>query len=152
MVSTNDVHLINGLNVKSAPETCSNYNIIYCFICNFTNCNKCYVGRTFGPLRDRTTDHRNKFYKLLDNPNLKLCDTYRDDDNDTFSLGEHLITDHQCDKRSDLKKYYTVFILMNSSPTSLEVNEHKFIHKLKTIKPFGINSNDPFGIPLLDIN
>ena len=40
---------------------------------------------------------------------------------------------------------------MNSSPNNLDVNEHKYIHKLKSIRPFGINCNDPFGIPLLNV-
>ena len=31
---------------------------------------------------------------------------------------------------------------------NLEVNEHKFIHSLKTLKPHGLNVVDPFGIPL----
>ena len=51
--------------------------------------------------------------------------------------------------RSDFDSSYRVFILMNSSPTNLEVNEHKFIQKLRTLKPYGINSCDPFGMPLL---
>ena len=46
---------------------------------------------------------------------------------------------------------YQIFILLNSSPMTLDVNEHKWIQRLKTIKPLGINSVDPFGIPLLDI-
>ena len=37
----------------------------------------------------------------------------------------------------------------NSSPSNLEVNEHLLIQKLITLKPYGINSCDPFGMPLL---
>jgi hypothetical protein len=48
--------------------------------------------------------------------------------------------------------YNTVFILKNSSPRSLEVNEHLFIQKLRTLKPYGINSCDPLSMPLLFIN
>ena len=92
------------------------------------------------------------FYKLLNCPNLKSTKEYKDDENlDTYSLGEHLIDEHNCKLRSDFNDFYEIFILMNSSPTTLEINEHKFIHKLKTLKPFGINSSDPFGIPILHL-
>ena len=73
------------------------------------------------------------------------------ENDDTYSLGAHLIDEHGCTSRADFNKFYNVFILMNSSPSTLEVNEHKFIQRLKTLKPFGINSVDPFGIPLLDL-
>ena len=84
----------------------------------------------------------------MSNPNLDIDD---DENKDTYSLGAHLISEHGCTQRSDFNDSYRVFILMNSSPSTLEYNEHKFIHRLRTIKPFGINSVDPFGIPLLDI-
>ena len=41
--------------------------------------------------------------------------------------------------------------LFNSSPNNLAVNEHLVIHKLKCIKQSGLNPNDPFGLPLLNI-
>ena len=44
---------------------------------------------------------------------------------------------------------FSVFIVSNCSPKSLEVNEHKFIQKYKCLKPNGINTVDPFGIPNL---
>ena len=43
-----------------------------------------------------------------------------------------------------------IFILKNCSPRSLEVCEHRFIQSLRTIGLFGINTVDPFGLPLLD--
>jgi hypothetical protein len=56
-------------------------------------------------------------------------------DDDTYSLGAHLIDEHDCTNRNDFNKFYDVFILMNCSPSNLEVNEHKFIQRLKTFKP-----------------
>ena len=61
----------------------------------------------------------------------------------------HLIDDHCCSDRNDFNNSYQIFILLNSSPRTLDINEHKWIQRLKTIKPFGINSVDPFGIPFL---
>ena len=46
---------------------------------------------------------------------------------------------------------YKVSILSNSSPRTLEVDEHRYIQKLRTIRPLGLNAMDPFGIPLLDL-
>ena len=53
---------------------------------------------------------------------------------------------------------YAANVLMNSvsSSNTLAVNEHLMIHRLKVkcIKPFGLNSYDPFdfGILLLNLN
>ncbi len=75
---------------------------------------------------------------------------YRNDDD--YSLGLHLIESHNCVERTDFENYYRLFILdtcTTCSPSNLEVNEHKYIHSLKTLRPHGINAVDPFGIPLL---
>ena len=74
-------------------------------------------------------------------------------DHDGYSLGRHLIDDHCCRDKNDfnVNDSYQIFILLNSSPRTLDIDEHKWIQRLKTIKPFGINSVDPFGIALLDI-
>ena len=86
------------------------------------------------------------YYKILSDP---LFDTDKAGDPDSYCLGKHLIDEHNCSDRGDFNNNYQIFILSNSSPRTLDVNEHKWIHKLRTIKPFGINSVDPFGIPLL---
>lgn len=102
------------------------------------------------PLHDRVTEHRNKFYKLLNDLSFRLSNDYHSDANKgLYSLGEHLIDDHNLTSRTDFDISYDIFILKNSSPTSLEVNEHKFIQKLRTLKPLSINSWDPFRMPLL---
>ena len=148
MISEKDEHSINGLNIKPAVGTCSSYNIVYIFICNLCK-NKCYVGRTVRPLHVRVREHRNKFYKLLRDPSVRLSDEFLNDTNDMYSVGVHLIDEHNLTNKLDFGPSYEVFILMNSSPSNLEDNEHKFIQKLRTLRPHGINSCDPFGIPLL---
>ena len=112
-------------------------------MCKF--CAKKYIGRTVQLLRERVRDHRGKFYDLLKNPKLIFNNS---GDDDTYSLGHHLIEEHGCNSRDDFNKSYEVFILMRCSLSKLEVNEHKQIQRLKTLKPFRINSVDPFGIPL----
>ena len=111
-------------------------------------CDKNYIGRTTRFLRSRVNEHRHKFYKLLNDP---IIDFAKLEDPDSYCLGMHLMEEHGCLNKGDFNESYQIFILMNSSPRTLDVNEHKFIQNLKTVKPFGINSVDPFGIPLLDI-
>ena len=147
MIGTDSPHNINGVKIRPAPGTCSSYNVIYIFICKI--CKKCYVGRTVQPLHERVTEHRNYYYDLLKNPDLKYSDVYLNDANDTYSLGAHLIDDHNLRNRTDFDPSYNVFILKNSSPSNLEEHEHLLIQKLRTLKPYGINSCDPFGMPLL---
>ena len=40
---------------------------------------------------------------------------------------------------SDFENSFKLLIFNTSSPKSLELNEHRFIHSLKTLKPHGIN-------------
>ena len=150
MIGQEDSYLINGVQVKPASGTCSSYNIIYMFICKLCNTRiKCYVGRSTRPLHERTAEHRKNFYKVLRDPSIKFSDEYLANDCDTYSLASHLIDGHYIERREDFDLSYTVIILMNSSPSNLEMNEHLFVQKLRTIKPLGINACDPLGMPLL---
>ena len=76
----------------------------------------------------------------------KNVDISKDDD---YSLGVHLSHDHNLKCRSDFNKNYKVFIIDNCSPKFLEYKEHKFIHLLKTLRPLGINTMNPFCLNLL---
>ena len=134
---------VNGKKAKSMPGNCTSYNVVYLFTCQL--CNMCYVGRTVQALRARVNQHRAYYYKLVANPALSP-----DDNDDGFSLGKHLVECHKMSRWEDFNRCYKVFVLCNSTPKSLEVDEHRFIQKLRTLRPFGLNAVDPFGIPLLD--
>ena len=149
MIGSEKSYCINGVKIRQAPGTCSSYNIVYIFICKLCPSPFCYVGRTIRTLHERVTEHRANYYKLLKDPSLKLSDDFLSDDSDTYSLAAHLIDSHNLSNRPDFDASYNVFILKNSSPSNLEVNEHLLIQKLRTLKPYGINSCDPFGMPLL---
>ncbi|KAL5269053.1 hypothetical protein ACHWQZ_G002772 [Mnemiopsis leidyi] len=146
LIAEGPAYTINGKNVEPASGDCCSYNIIYLFMCKL--CDKNYVGRTTRPLRQRVNEHRAMFYKVLNNPNI---DFSLSGDPDSYCLGKHLIDEHNCSHRDDFNHSYNIIILTNSSPRTLDINEHRWIQQLKTIKPFGINSVDPFGIPLLDL-
>ena len=58
---------------------------------------------------------------------------YDNDKDDIYSLGIHLINDHNCTDKSDFNKIYRVLILEVCSPNSLEVKEHKWIYRLNSL-------------------
>jgi len=103
------------------------------------------VGRTVQQLRARVNEHRAHYYKLISNPTF--CPEESDDG---YSLAKHLIEHHNKKDRTDFNQCYNVMILCNSSPKTLDIDEHKYIQKLRTIRPYGLNAVDPFGIPLLE--
>jgi len=129
---------INGMLVKTAPGSCTTYNIVYLVIC--TLCHQAYVGRSIQLLRKRIGQHRTKFYSILKGSKIDPLD-------DDFALGTHLTEHHGCSERTDFNDVYRVCIIDNCSPKVIELKEHKFIHILNTLRPNGINIQNPFGIP-----
>ena len=106
------------------------------------HCNKCYVGRSIRYLKIRIGEHRRAYYEILvgDEPDL---------DNDDYAMGIHLFQEHGLNKNSDFDDSFVVAIIDMCSPKNIEKKEHKYIHCLNTLRPMGMNSQNPFGIPLL---
>jgi len=100
-----------------------------------------YIGRSVRVLNARIGEHRRKYNELLGGKKVNPVD-------DEFSLGLHLF-DHGFREQLDFDRYFSVAILEISSPKTLEVKEHKYIHLLNTLKPNGINTMNPFGIRIL---
>ena len=118
------------------------------FVCS--QCTKPYVGRTVTKLSIRTNQHRSAFHRVLKQTNsATVPSNFYEDTDDIYSLGLHLINDHGCSDESAFDINYRVLILQNCSPMNIEINEHKWIHKLKSLRPLGINRTNPFSIPLL---
>ena len=146
---------VNGVRISPSRGNCTTYSIVYLFIC--TLCDKPYVGRTVNPLINiRTNQYRSAFYRELSahkNGNLVNSDLELDNESDDiYSLGMHIVIDHKLSDKGDFDKFYRVLILSsNSSPSSLEVKEHKFIHRLNSLRPSGINRANPFSIPPLNL-
>ena len=111
------------------------------FMCKL--CFEGYFGRSTRQLNERTREHRQAFFTVIEGGNI-------DNNKDEFSLGLHLYYDHGINKREMFDKVYSVAIVENASPYKLEVIEHKYIHKYRTVRPNGINSQNPFGIPFLN--
>ena len=148
IITTEEKVDVNGIIARSCKGSCLTYNVIYCFVCGI--CKKGYTGRSVQRLSDRTGQHRRNFYSMLKNITCALTDEmYRK--YYEYSLGLHLIENHNLTSKNDFENSYKLFLLETCSPKNLEVNEHKFIHKLNTLKPHGLNAVDPFGIPLLNL-
>ena len=148
LISMYEEHNVNGTIVKSVYGTCKTYNIIYLAECHLCNISKFYVGRTTTQLNTRCNGHRSKYYAILKNRGVLST---LEAENEEYSLGIHLYNDHHCRNYRDFNEHYTFNIIQNSSPKNLEIHEHKWIHRLNTLHPNGINTGNPFGIPLLNI-
>ena len=68
---------------------------------------------------------------------------------DEYALGLHLYKDHGLRDFGDFDKNYELTVLEKCTPSSLDVKEHFWIQKLRTLSPLGLNSVDPFGLLLL---
>ena len=106
-------------------------------------CGKPYSGKTTRMLRNRTGEHRRAFYRILDGKSY-------DESDDTYSIGAHLYHKHGLDDRSAFNSHVSFCILENASPNNLDVKEHKHIHKIRSLRPLGLNTTNPFKIPVLD--
>ena len=128
--------------IKTAKGICSNRCVIYHSRCAF--CQKAYVGKATQRLNRRVNGHRSKFYECL------YYDGDRQDiDDDDHLLGMHLYFQHGVREDIGFNESYKFTILENCSPRDIDLKEHLWIHRLKTLKPHGLNSHDPFGIPMI---
>ena len=128
--------------INTAGGSCISRMLIYHANCMI--CDKRYVGKTVQILGDRINGHRSKFYSCL-----RGIMEDKNGDDDEFILGRHLVLCHNLQTDGAFNENYRFTILEHCSPFNLDLNEHKWIQRLKCIKPFGLNSHDPFGIPLI---
>ena len=128
--------------INTAYGSCITRMLIYHTNCKI--CEKSYVGKTVQILGDRINGHRNKFYDCL-----RGITEDKDSDDDEYVLGRHLVLCHNLQSVGAFNENYRFTVLEHCSPFNLDLNEHKWIQRLKCIKPFGLNSHDPFGIPLV---
>ena len=140
MVSKQD-HVLgpNEKIIKTAEAQCNTRCLIYHASCRY--CEKCYVGKTIQPLNKRLCGHRSKFYDTLKYSGDRL-DL---DDDDDYALGLHLYLQHGIRDQRGFNGSFAVTALERCNSQNLDLKEHLWIQRLKTIKPRGLNSHDPFG-------
>ena len=81
--------------------------------------------------------------------NPQVVDGADASNSDRYSLALHLHRDHNIVLENGLDDYYTFTLLEKCSPKSIDVKEHLWIQKLKSLPPFGLNLNSPLGFPLV---
>ena len=125
---------------RTAKGKCNSSNLIYYAKCK--HCSKGYVGKTTQKLNGRISGHRGKFTEFL------FQDTSHLNDEDNL-LGLHLFHKHHLSSRAAFDQSYTFTILEKCNPKDLDLKEHVWVQKLKCVAPYGLNSHDPFGIPVI---
>ena len=122
-----------------AGGDCTTKRLIYaaeCF-CGFQ-----YVGQTVNTLRTRINGHRAWMTK-----NKK--DDEEDPDNfrrkDDGALAEHLKDCHKLATPDDFDNSYKFHILI-TNPNNLDKSEQKWVDKLITMHPMGLNLDKPCGV------
>ncbi len=140
---------VEGRVVKLSKGSCKSYNICYLAICEL--CKKPYTGRTIDALNNRITGHRHHFNEILkkiaSNEPLEI-----DTNNDIYMLGLHLYHDHGITDKNAFNRLVKFGILEVVTPNDIEKKEYKWMHKLNTFQPHGINVEYPFGIPYIGKN
>ena len=132
------------MKFKTGKENCTSKNLIYHLRCKL--CEQPYVGKTVHMVANRRNGHRNKFFEYI---RLNGIIQGVIVDKDEYIPGMHLYNDHGINSFGDFNKNFILTILENCSPSNLDVKEHLWIQKLRTLNPLGLNSVDPFGLPLL---
>ena len=66
-----------------------------------------------------------------------------------MKLGLHLHFDHGLVDPDAFDKYIEFWILDVVNPSDIERKEFRWMHKLNSFQPVGINTDYPFGIPFL---
>ena len=115
------------------------------YYCKCPLCDKTYVGKTVTPLNIRINGHRSKYYECLrytgDRANLS--------DDEEHLLGLHLYFEHNFRDSGSFNDTYAFTLLERCNPRNIDLKEHLWIQRLKCIKPYGLNSHDPFGFPVV---
>ena len=130
-----------GKIIKTAKAQCTTRCVIYHASCRF--CPKDYVGKTIQPLNGRINGHRGNFYDCL-----RYEGDRRDfEDDDDHALGLHLFFQHRIRDTEGFNGGFSFTVLELCNPQTLDLKEHLWIQRLKAIKPYRLNSHDPFGFP-----
>jgi len=140
--------IINAKNkkYKTGMGNCKTNNCVYVAKCKM--CEKNYVGKSTQPEHKRVNGHRTDMKKYMENPNV-VGNNSELSVKDRYSLAIHLHRDHGIVSIRGLDDQYTFTILDKCTPKSLDVKEHSWIQKMKSMTSFGLNLYSPLGFPLI---
>ena len=99
-------------------------------------------------LNKRINGHRDLFKDILkkvaSNEPLDIDTT-----SDLYMLGLHLHLDHGITDENAFNHLFKFGILEVVTPTDIDRKEYRWMHKLNTFQPHGLNVEYPFSIPYL---
>ena len=119
--------------IKLSKGSSKSYSICYLTLCEL--CEKPYTGRTVDVIHRRISGHRHCYTEIL---KKTAADEPTDFDKD------HGLTDPNA-----FNQYFKFGILEVVTPGDIEKKEFKWMHKLNSFQPHGINVEYPFGIPYI---
>lgn len=122
---------VNGKLFRTPSANCKSKNVIYCASCNF--CLKQYVGKTNNKLQSRISGHRSH-----------MGDSSFDESDDA-ALAEHLKLEHDL-HTVELFNLGFNFTVLELGAFNLDECEQRWVSKLTTLKPFGLNKEVPRGV------
>ena len=120
-----------GQLFKTPKADCKSKNLVYCAQCRI--CDKQYTGKTVNKLQQRISGHRSH-----------VGDTTFDE-TDEAALAEHLSEDHNYDSVGLFNHSYT-FTVLEISPHNLDQAEQRWVSRLVSMRPFGLNKEKPRGV------
>ena len=136
---------IGDKNIKLSKGSCKTPNVCYLGMCI---CSKPYTGRTVSELRNRINGHRNSYREVLKKAETNTIEEI-DATSDEYALGLHLHLDHGLTDPNAFDSYVQFGILDVVTPSDIMKKEFRWMHKVNSFQPIGINVEYPFGIPLL---
>ena len=150
MSNKDKIKSTSGKLYKSGLGNCTTKNCIYFAECNL--CTKSYVGKTTQMLCGRISEHKSYYNKYRNKNGILSSGANKEKDTlDRYSLGIHLYNEHKIDSPNGFEDSYKFTILERCSPFNLDVKEHLWVQKLRTLFPIGLNFYSPLGFPLLTI-
>ena len=106
------------------------------------------MGKSTQVCHKRINGHRNFLAKYVENQDV-VKPTSKAQEKDMYSLAIHLHKEHNILSRTGLDDNYEFTILEKCTPKTLDMKEHLWTQKLKTISPLGLNLYSPLGFPLI---
>ena len=141
--------MIRNKKIKLSEGTCKSNNI--CYLARCAICEKPYTGRTVEQLNKRINGHRYHYKEILKRAAANTLHEL-DTNSGLYMLGLHLHLDHGLTDPNAFDRNIEFGILEVVNPADIEKKEYKWMHKLNTFQPAGINIEYPFGIPFLGQN
>ena len=109
-------------------------------------CKKGYTGRTVDALHSRINGHRSHYKEVL---RKTAANEEFDVNSDLYQLGLHLHFEHGFVEPQAFDKNIRFGLLEIVNPNEIDKKEYRWMHKINTFQPHGINVEYPFAIPFL---